>query len=766
MVNILSNKYKYLFIVITIILIIISAKQIPNLKIDVGFDNYIPGEVGNKTYLNEIDSIFGSSEKILIILTKDRDIVNQETFNRIKELTKDLENTEGIEHCMSLKDVIEIRLDEDGITSFDPIFTEIPTNPVKKEKLEQKILNNEMGNRFISKDLTSTAIILTKTDSIGDNVVIPSIQKVIKNHPGSEKVYIGGLPFIRQNIKYYIKKDLIVLLPLALLMMVIMLYFSFREWKGIILPFMVVILSTLFSFGLMGILHWKFSLVSILLPIMLIAIANDYSIHLINLYQEKYRSGNKGNIKQVILEVYRELRKPILLTGLTTIGGILGLLTHKMIPARQLGILTATGIAFALVLSLYLVPVLLCFYKKPEIKIKNEEKRKKSVTNRILNIFSECVTRFPRKVIFVFIILAIVNIIGIFFLKIDTNIEEYFPHNSEIKQGINLVNKKFGGSQYISVLFHGDILSTDCMKRIDQYTKKIKKIPEAGHVISPSNFLKNLSKGMYSKDEEGYMSLPKSKAEAQQNIGLIRMSGYDNMVSRLIDENNENTRILVSVRDGSNSTGKALLKKLRKITKDDPLLYCIAGPGLSKIQISDMVIRGQISSIIAAFAIIFILIVLIFRSFKTGINGCIPLVLSSLFLFGLMGFCHIPLDIVTAMLSSVMIGVGVDYTIHFLWRYKLEYKKYHDSKLAAANTLKTSGRGIIFNAFSVITGFSVLIFSDFIPLRYFGFLIVISIFSCLICALLLVPSIVVLTEQKKDNINETKLNCIKIEKNE
>jgi len=766
MVNILSNKYKYLFIGITILLIAISAIQIPNLTIDAGFDNYIPGEVGNKTYLNEIDSIFGGSEKILLILTKDSNIINQETLNRINNLTKDLKETDGIEHCMSLKDVIKIRLDKDGITSFDPIFTEIPSDPLKKEILEKKILNNEMGNRFVSKDLTSTAIILTKTDSISDNIVIPAIQKVIKNHPGSEKVFIGGLSFIRQNIKYYIKKDLIILLPLALLLMIFMLYFSFREWKGIMLPFLVVILSILFSFGLMGILHWKFSLVSILLPIMLIAIANDYSIHLINLYQEKYRSGNKGSMKEVVLKVYRELKKPILLTGLTTIGGILGLLTHKMAPARQLGILTATGIAFALLLSLYLVPVLLCFYKKPKIKIKTEEKRQKSVTNRILLLFSKWVTRFPKKVVVIFMILTALNIAGIFFLKIDTNIEEYFPHKSEIKQGIDLVNKKFGGSQYISILFHGDILSVNSMKHIDKYTQKIEKIPEAGHVISPSNFLKDLSKGIYGKNEDGYMALPKSKEEAQQNLELVRMSGYDNLVSRLIDENNENTRILVSVRNGSNKTGKSLLKSLKEITKNDPQLYCIAGPGLSKIQISDMVIKGQISSIIAAFTIIFILIVLIFKSVRTGINGCIPLVLSSIFLFGVMGFCHIPLDIVTAMLSSVMIGVGVDYTIHFLWRYKIEYREHHDVKIAVSNTLKTSGRGIIFNAFSVITGFSVLIFSDFIPLRYFGLLIVISIFSCLICALLLVPAIVVITEQKAINKKEALINYTKKEKNE
>ena len=764
--NTLSNKYKGLFIGITVLLMAISAMQIPNLTIDSGFNDYIPGEVGNKAYLNEIDSIFGGNEKILLILTKDSDIVNQKTFERIKNLTTDLEKTDGIEHCMSLKDVIEIRLDEDGITSFDPILTEIPSDPEKKEILQKQILNNEMGSRFVSKDLTSTAIILTKTDSIADNLVISAIQKVINENQGSEKVYIGGLSYIRQNIKYCIKKDLSLLLPLALLMMIIMLYFSFREWKGIILPFMVVILSTIFSFGLMGLLHWKFSLVTILLPIMLIAIANDYSIHLINLYQEKYRSGEKGTMTKIVGDVYHELRKPILLTALTTIGGILGLLSHKMPPARQLGILTAAGIAFALLLSLYLVPALLCFYKKPKVKIKAEEKRKKSVSNRILFLFLKWVTRFPKKVVVVFMILAALNIAGIFLLKIDTNIEGYFVNNSEIKQSIDLVNKKFGGSQYISVLFHGDILSPDCMKRLDKYTKEIEKIPEAGHVMSPSNFLKDLSRGIYAKDEPGYMSLPKSKAEAQQNLELVRMSGYDNLVSRLIDQNNENTRILVSIRDGSNHTGKALLKNLRKITKDDPQLYCIAGPGLSKIQIADMVINGQISSIIAAFAIIFILIALIFKSVRTGIQVCIPLVLSSLFLFGVMGFCHIPLDIVTALLSSVMIGVGVDYTIHFLWRYKIEHKKHCDSILAVTTTLKTSGRGIIFNAFSVIIGFSVLIFSGFAPLRYFGFLIVISIFSCLVCALLLVPAIVVLTEQKKDNNNENSFNYTKSEKNE
>jgi predicted RND superfamily exporter protein len=131
-----------------------------------------------------------------------------------------------------------------------------------------------------------------------------------------------------------------------------------------------------------------------------------------------------------------------------------------------------------------------------------------------------------------------------------------------------------------------------------------------------------------------------------------------------------------------------------------------------------------------------------------GLKGSLPLILSALFLFGIMGFLGIPLDIVTTLLSSVMIGVGVDYTIHFLWRYKEEYAKCRDTGTAISNTLKTSGRGIVFNAFSVIVGFAALIFSGFAPLRFFGVLIVVSIFSCLISALLLIPALITVTNPR------------------
>jgi hypothetical protein len=187
---------------------------------------------------------------------------------------------------------------------------------------------------------------------------------------------------------------------------------------------------------------------------------------------------------------------------------------------------------------------------------------------------------------------------------------------------------------------------------------------------------------------------------------------------------------------------------MQEMTKDDPDVKFIAGPSLTKIELADMVIEGQIKSLALAMVVVFVLLALIFRSINAGLLSVLPLSVAILVLFGLMGFFGITLDIATALISSVMIGVGIDYTIHFLWRFKKERSKGVDHKEAAFITLTTTGRGIIINALSVIIGFLALTLSSFEPLKYFGILVVISITTCLICALVLIPSIVVLRKPR------------------
>ncbi|TFH39005.1 MAG: RND family transporter [Bacteroidia bacterium] len=737
-------KYRHLIVITAVAITLMSLLLIPRLTVNPNLDEYVPDHIQNKVYMRKLDSIFGGSETILVMLHAE-DVVNISTLDRLKSLADDLSKIEGIDRCISPFDALEISY-EDGFMLMEPLLEEIPDDISNYETIKNRILANNMASRFFAEDFSLVSIILAKNNYASDTI-IDEIREVIANHPGSEEVLIGGLPFIRYSISGNIKSDMVVLVPLAMVLMVFMLYFSFREWKGVLLPFIIVAMSIILSFGVMALLGWKISLITILMPIMLIAIANDYGIHMIARYQELTRGDRSLSMKQISMQIYTDLKRPIITTGLTTIGGVLGLLTHTMIPAAQLGVLTAVGISFALVLSIWFLPAVLSYFKLPEVKAK-ARKNKMAPADRWLHRFSRWATHHPKRIVTITTITGIIGVMGIFFLKVDTNIEGYFLGKSEVRHSAELINNKFGGSQFISVLFSGEVLEPEVLKRMEGYEEEILKDPSVGHVNSPVTLIKELSKGFYTPDEEGYNQIPASADEAFQFIEVFAMGGNEEAVEQFIDFNYEYARMLISLKDGSNHTAKRVQQKLQELTREDPDVEFITGDCLTKVELADMVVDGQVKSLAFAMVVVFILLSLVFRSVKAGLISSVPLSVAILVLFGLMGILGIALDIATALLSSIMIGVGVDYTIHFLWRFKVERARGADHREAAHITLVTAGRGIIFNAVSVIVGFLALSLSNFAPMRFFSALVVISISSCLISALLLVPAIVILTKPK------------------
>lgn len=737
-------QFRHIIVIAAIVITLLSLLMIPRLTVNPNLDKYVPDHIENKVYLRKLDSIFGGSETILVMLHAE-DVVNVSTLDRLKSMAADLVQMEGIDRCLSPFDALEISY-EDGFMLMEPFLEELPGNITDYEPIKASIAANSMASRFFAEDFSLVTLILSKNSHTSDTI-IDAIKEVIAMHPGNEEVLIGGLPFIRYSISGNIKSDMKVLVPLAMLLMVFMLYFSFREWKGVFIPFIIVAMSIILSYGVMAILGWQISLITILMPIMLIAIANNYGIHLIARYQELARGDGSLTMKQICKQIYVDLKRPIIITGLTTIGGVLGLLTHTMIPAAQLGILTSLGIGFALVLSIWFLPAMLSYFKLPKASSKARQ-NKVALADRWLNRFSRWVSYHPRRIVTITAITGVLGMIGIFFLEVDTNIEGYFLGKSEVRRSTDLINEKFGGSQFISVLFSGNVLLPEVISRMEYYEKEIAKDPAVGTVSSPVTLLKELSKGFYTPDEAGYDQIPTTEDEAYQFIEVFAMGGNEDVVEQFIDYNYQYARMIISLNDGSNVSGKRLQDKLKNLTQDDPNMMFVAGATLTKIELAEMVVEGQIKSLIFAIVVIFILLTFVFRSGRAGVLSSLPLSIAILVLFGLMGILGIALDIATALLSSIMIGVGIDYTIHFLWRFKVERAKGFDHKEAARITLCTAGRGIIFNAVSVIVGFMALSISNFAPMRFFSALVVISIATCLISALLLVPSIVILTKPR------------------
>ncbi len=739
-------KYRWLTIILFLGLTVLLGIQLPKAKIDPEVMNLLPEDMPSRIQTDSIEAIFGGTDLLVVVLKTD-DVLKPETLKRLKLLSKKANRLSSVDDVMSLFDLKSIKGD-DGMMIVDPAVNKIPKTNEAREVLRKEIKDNDIVHKVVvSEDFTLTTLILTKTPEATDIELIGEVEQMLHENPGNEEVYMAGLPYVRYNEEKDIKKDMMSLMPLGLLIMLVFLFFSFREIKGVILPFSIVVISIIVALGSIPALSWKIMMPTIILPIMLIAIANDYGIHLIARYQELNKPGGKLTNKEIAKKVFSDMWRPIAITGLTTIIGMLCLLFHRMIPAKQLGVLASIGIAFALLASLFLIPITLSFIKKGKPRI-SAENDKKTGFERFLFILGEKITQTPRRIVLFAVIIVSVAALGIFMLKVDSNPENYYTEEHPIQVGTQLINKKLGGSQAISLVVNGDIKDPAILKKMDNYEKEFEKIPTVGNVISINDIVHEMGTAINDPGDPLYDKIPDSREAVAQYFELYSMSGDPEDFEKMVDFPFENAQITTMLNTGNTPDVIRTISQINEIIKDDKDVSLKGGLAMIIAELSNIVVNGQVTSLLVSVLMVVLVMSLLFKSVKAGLISAIPLSFSMIILFGLMGYLNIDLNIATAMLSSIMIGVGIDYTIHILWRYKEERQNGLDYKTAIVKTLVTTGRGVTINALSVIIGFSALFISSFLPVKFFGFLVVVSISACLIGALVIIPAICLIIKPK------------------
>ena len=734
-------KYRWWIIGISLVFTLATSTVLLNLEVDPDLKNYFPKSMTSMVNTDRIEEVFGNQDLIMMIFETD-DVLAEETLNRVKTVVKDISRISGVRKTSSLFGSNRI-YGEDGVMYVEPTVKRIPKNDKQREELRSVIMENDMVYKvMVSDDFKATAILATLETDANEDEVFAQIHSILDKNPGAEKIHFGGLPYLKQAIDKDIKRDGLILIPIALVLMLIFLYLVFRQWRGVWLPFLVVVMSALLGLSMIPILGWKFYLISLLVPILLIAVANDYGIHMIAKYQELNAAGNDEDMNEMSAKITRSLWKPILLTGLTTIAGISALWAHSMIPARQMALVASIGILFAIFYSLVLLPALLSLLKKSSPRAAHAHKRINNKRNPLAR-FAFFVVRRSKIIPYVALGITLLISTGIIFLRVDSNEENFFPKKHEVKQAANIINSKFGGSENISVLFSGDMLDPAVLQRMETYRSELEKMEAIDLTMAFSGVVREISKALNDPGEPLYDRIPPSREAVAQYMELYSMNGDPEELEQLVDFNYEHGHLMIRINDATNETVDRIIDRLEILTANDPSVEVIGGYGYVRAELANKVQSGTIFSLGIALLVIFILLSIIFRSFSAGILGIIPLTISMLILFGLMGLTGVRLDVATALLSSVMIGVGVDYTIHFLWRYREERNKNRPAREAVITTITTTGRGIIFNALSVIVGFVVLIISSFTPIRFFGILVVVSILSCLAGALVILPAIVI-----------------------
>jgi len=720
--------------------------RIPRSEIESDMKAMLPSDMESRINTDRIDELFGGTDMLMVIL-KSGDVLEPETLERTREISRQMKRIKGVDKVLSLFELKNIKAEE-GAMIVEPAVRRIPENEEQKELLRKDIAENDIVyGSVISKDFTLTAVIALLKTEVSDIEIVKEVQDLVSKIRGSEEVFVGGLPFTRVQVTKSIQGDFRRLLPLGILIMLVFLFFCFKQLRGVFLPFIVVVMSILFAMGLIPLLGWKIHVITVLVPIMLIAIANDYGIHLIAKYQEYNFEGNLFTKEELAGKIFSSLSKPVILTGLTTTAGMLCLLGHIIIPSRQISILASCGILFALAASLLFIPAVVSMLPKakPVILARND---KKPFLEKTLVFFGKIVTSRAKAIIVFAVVSSLAVSAGIFFVVVDTDPNHYYPDEHPVAYSGRLVNDNLGGAQNISVVFQGDIKDPRIMTKIDVLEHELQAMPEVGNTTSIARVVRQMSRALNDPAEEWYDKIPDDRNAVAQYFELYSMSGDPDDFEKMVDFPYEHALLTARLNTASTKKMDHVIDRVGQRTDGDPDVALIGGFGSILSELAHKVVDGQLLSLGLAIVVIGILLMILFRSFVAGLISAIPLAISITTLFGLMGIFRIELNVATAMLSSIMIGVGVDYTIHYLWRFREERQNGLNPQDAAKKTLTTTGRGIVFNALSVIVGFIVLFTSSFIPVRFFGFLVVVSISSCLMGALILIPALCLVLKPK------------------
>jgi len=736
------SRFRLWIILVPVLITIAMILPLTKAKINPDLMEYLPDDIEPIVLLDTLESVFGKYEPVVVIF-ESGDVLNAETLERIKNISSEMEYIPEVEDVISLFQTQYIR-GEDGAMLVDPAVRYIPTTDEEREKLRKELVDNPLAYQLlVSGDFKYTTMIVNAAPGVSDEEILTLINTLLDEFPGTEKTYMSGLPFLRHEIQVLAIRDLIILLPIGLIAMLVFLYLSFRERRGVLLPFSVVILSVALAMGLMPAIGYEFSIIAVLVPIMMIAIANNYGVHIIARYQELNAKNPTWTMSQIVEESILRLNKPVILTGLTTIFGIMGLIAHIMLPAKQMGIVSSIAVAYALILSLLFIPAIMLKMKKGKVTT-TLTKSKPTLVDSFLVWSGKVSTKKPLLVIYTFASLVIISGIGLFHLQPSINLEKMMPGSHSINLASRIMDENFGGTKYISVLFEGDILEPELMSTMDKFEAKMEAVPGVGSVTSLATIVRLISKSLHDPGDEFYDTIPNDRMAIAQYIEFYNMSGNPEDLEKLV--NFEYTKALLNIQFMAEDIRalKRIENQVLQLVETTPHASVVAGQCLIEKEIATSTVRGQMLSLIFAVLAITILLAIIFKSFIAGILGMLPLLVTLVCNFGLMGWLGLELDIGNSLLSSVAVGIGVDYIIHLFWRVKYEKSLGKELSLAVTTALQTTGRGIAINAFSVMIGFAVLFLSGLVILKTFAFLIIFSLLICLLCAFILVPAISVL----------------------
>jgi len=736
---------KWLIISLVLMGTLFFGNEIRSLKIDADILRSLPDDDPDARLLKKIGKNFGGNNMGVIILETDN-IYQTSVLEHIQLLTDTLANIDGITSVSSLTNIINIKGGDYGIEIGKLVDEyEIPESPKDFQILRNNILNNEMyKGSIVSEDETSTLIIFNLDNNSDVNAIAKNVIRKTEELNLPEKLYYIGSPMLLTYISDLMRDDLTNLLPLAFLVIAFILFLSFRSISGVLLPLLIAIISIVWSLGSMAFLDIKMSMISNNIPIILLAIGSAYTIHVIN----RINKVSQSKEADVIATALAFVLIPLILAALTTIIGFVSFIFGAYLNMIvDFGIFTALGTLFASLLSIFFVPAILevVNYKgKKNIK----QKEHSYITNYFLKPINALLIKRPKTILIFWMVLIAISIVGMSSIKRSVDIQEYFKKNNPTRLAEKIMIEKFGGTKPIFVHFKGNMQSPKVLKTMIKTSEHMEKSPDVYTSMSIAKLIAEINLNITNT-----RGIPNKSEQIEQLWFLLE---GNEVLNRFVNEDLTEGIIISKFKSPDNESKKEFAKYMRAFIATNSSKDCeieITGMPFVDITMDQSLINSQIGSILIAILFVIILVGIILRSWISGLYASIPIIATIMLLFGFMGLTGISLNIATVLVASVALGIGIDYSIHIISHFNESYKKSQDLYASIQESILISGNAIIINVISVSAGFLILVFSEMVPLQYFGLLIALSMVSSCLGALTLLPSILILMNRNKSKNN-------------
>lgn len=628
-----------------------------------------------------------------------------------------------------------------------------PQNHEELELFLQRLMNDTFAkNLVISHDASSVCAILSIDfmDEYGE--MLGAIDDIFRETGAAFDWRVGGGITYSHAARILLMGDTPKFLIIAIVVILVVFFTGFRTRRAILLPLIVVCMGTVWTIGLMSILGFNLTLISMMTPPLVLTLGSSYTMHVLNQYYREARSDSHG--RTWIPATVSHINKTIILAALTTVIGFGSLLTATLEQVREFGVATSIGIVCSAILALFFLPAALSLLRNPSGQ--QRQRVQSGALTRLLGRLAHVDIKY-RYVILAFLALVLITFaLTVQNIAFETDFTSYFRNPERAVEDGAFFDREYGGFAYIHMTLtappekKGFFNDQAVLTKVFEFEESLSKYPDIVSVTSFVTYLTMVNKIMY-----GATGIPESRAlvnlVSRYLKALASSSDAQNEIAATI--NKDFTQLTINLRVFNSETRSMILEdRLNKLVSQieaeaathlgEEFQPEIWGHGLAALYLSETLARDLLMSVFVSTLLIFIVTSIALRSLLYGLFSLIPMVTGTILNFIFMSLFQIPLDVVTIMFSSVAIGVGVDSSIHLLIQFQKQ-RAIHAGDLyqAIAGTLQTSGRAIMLTLTSIVAGFVVLTLSSFMPIAYFGILVSLVLLTTSVGALIILPAI-------------------------